>query len=30
MIYFGAIVAVFPSLYIMQRLPTGKWIAFNW
>ncbi|KAL7006707.1 hypothetical protein EMMF5_003593 [Cystobasidiomycetes sp. EMM_F5] len=29
MIYFGAIVAVLPSLFIMQKVPTAKWISFN-
>lgn len=29
MIYFGAIVAVFPSLFLMQKIPTGKWLSFN-
>jgi ACS family allantoate permease-like MFS transporter len=28
-IYFGAIVAVFPSLFLMQKIPTGKWLSFN-
>lgn len=28
-IYFGAIVAVLPSLFLMQRVNTAKYIAFN-
>lgn len=28
-IYFGAIIAVFPSLFLMQKIPTGKWLSFN-
>ena len=28
-IYFGAILAVLPSLFIMQKVPTAKWISFN-
>ncbi|KAK4688189.1 MFS transporter, ACS family, allantoate permease, partial [Tremellales sp. Uapishka_1] len=29
MIYFGAITAVFPSLYLLQKLPSNRYIAFN-
>ncbi|GAA6048757.1 hypothetical protein JCM3770_003944 [Rhodotorula araucariae] len=28
-IYFGAILAVFPTLIIMQKAPAGKWLAGN-
>lgn len=28
-IYFGAISAVFPSLFIMQRVRAAKWLSFN-
>ncbi|ORY61050.1 hypothetical protein BCR35DRAFT_334967 [Leucosporidium creatinivorum] len=28
-IYFGAILAVIPSLAIMQRVPAGKWLSGN-
>ena len=28
-VYFGAIAAVFPSLFIMQKVATAKWISLN-
>ncbi|KAI5478460.1 allantoate permease [Pseudohyphozyma bogoriensis] len=28
-IYFGAILAVIPSMIAFQKLPSGKWVAFN-